>query len=64
MKVDLGVHIDGYLAMSAHTIVVRSDSKEAVTGRKADVIAAVFTAAECALRLLKPGNKVPLLCWV
>jgi methionine aminopeptidase len=47
-----GCHIDGYIAVVASTIVVG----EPVTDRKADVIAAAQTAAECVLKMLKPGQ--------
>lgn len=48
--------MDGFSAFVAHTIVVQSDVKAPVTGRKADVILAAYKAAQAALRLLKPGN--------
>jgi len=51
-KFDLGVHVDGYLAQVAHTVVL---SDPPITGRTADVLAAAHTAAECAIRLMKPG---------
>jgi len=54
VKLDLGVHIDGYVAFVAHTVVLNEGP---VTGRAADVIAACYTAADCVLRLLKPGTK-------
>lgn len=53
VKIDLGVHIDGYLSMAAHTIVVDDGQ---ITGKKADVIVAVAVAAEAAIRLLRPGQ--------
>jgi len=56
-KIDLGVHIDGYIAVAAHTIIVTSQPSVATTGRKADVICAAYHAAEAAHRLLKPGKK-------
>ena len=59
VKIDLGAHIDGFIAVVAHTIVV-SDIKEKVTGRKADVMVAAHLCAEAALRLVKPGNEVYL----
>lgn len=37
------MHVDGYLAMVAHTIVVQGEKKE-VTGRQADVILAAYNA--------------------
>jgi len=55
-KVDLGAHIDGFIAVVAHTIVVGSSSENKITGRKADVILAAHYASQAALRLLKPGN--------
>ncbi|KAJ3682841.1 hypothetical protein LUZ60_013068 [Juncus effusus] len=53
VKIDLGVHIDGFIAVVAHTHVIQSGP---VTGRAADVIAAANTAAEVALRLVRPGK--------
>ena len=43
-KIDLGCHIDGYIAQAAHTIVVQSDPSKKVTGKKADVILAAYNA--------------------
>eukprot|EP00695_Tsukubamonas_globosa_P002216 TRINITY_DN331_c0_g1_i5.p1 TRINITY_DN331_c0_g1~~TRINITY_DN331_c0_g1_i5.p1 ORF type:complete len:320 (-),score=192.81 TRINITY_DN331_c0_g1_i5:326-1210(-) len=57
MKIDLGVHIDGYIANVAHTVVVTSNPAEPITGRKADVIIAANLAAEAALRLIRVGGK-------
>lgn len=54
---DLAVHIDGYIAAVAHTVVATSKPTEPATGRKADVICAAYFAGEAALRLLRPGNK-------
>lgn len=54
VKIDLGCHIDGFIAVVAHTHVVQQG---AVCGRAADVLAAVNTAAEVALRLIRPGRK-------
>ena len=48
-------HIDGFIAAVAHTHIIQEGP---VTGRKADVIAAANTAAEVALRLVRPGKKV------
>jgi len=56
VKIDLGVHVDGFIANVAHTIVATNDAQQAVTGRKADVICAAHFAGEIALRLLRPGN--------
>ncbi|KAJ7536134.1 hypothetical protein O6H91_12G057500 [Diphasiastrum complanatum] len=54
VKIDLGCHIDGFVAVVAHTHVLQEGP---ITGRAADVIAAASTAAEVALRLVRPGRK-------
>lgn len=54
----MGCHIDGFIAVVAHTHVLKDGP---VTGRQADVIAAANTAAEVALRLVRPGRKVNIL---
>lgn len=51
----MGCHIDGFIAIVAHTHVLQEGP---VTGRAADVITAANTAAEVALRLVRPGRKV------
>jgi len=50
---DLGVHIDGFIAVAAHTVIVGG---QAVDGRKADVVLAAYNALQGALRTIKPGN--------
>ena len=45
VKIDLGVHIDGCIALVGHTTVASGDGAQ-VTGRKADVICAAHFAAE------------------
>nr|TKS13354.1 proliferation-associated protein 2G4-like [Populus alba] len=54
VKIDLGCHIDGFIAVVGHTHALQSGP---ITGRAADVIAAANTAAEVALRLVRPGKK-------
>ncbi|KAL0922499.1 hypothetical protein M5K25_006489 [Dendrobium thyrsiflorum] len=54
VKIDMGCHIDGFIAVVAHTHVLYEGP---VAGRAADVIAAANTAAEVALRLVRPGKK-------
>ncbi|KAJ4970333.1 hypothetical protein NE237_003432 [Protea cynaroides] len=54
LKIDMGCHIDGFIVVAAHTHVLQEGP---VTGRAADVIAAANTAAEVALRLVRPGKK-------
>jgi len=56
IKIDLGCHVDGYIAVVAHTIVVGATREKKVTGRRADCILAAYYAAEAALRLIKPGE--------
>ncbi|KAF9597987.1 hypothetical protein IFM89_026611 [Coptis chinensis] len=54
VKIDMGCHIDGFIAVVGHTHVLQGGP---VTGRAADAIAAAQTASEVALRLVKPGRK-------
>ncbi|CAF1671083.1 unnamed protein product [Adineta ricciae] len=54
VKIDLGCHIDGYVAVVAHTLIVGATREKKVTGRRADCILAAYYAAEAALRLVKP----------
>jgi len=54
VKVDLGAHIDGFIAVVAHTVV--AGNQRPVKGRAADVYLAAYNAAEVALRLVRPGN--------
>lgn len=58
VKIDLGVHIDGYIAVGAHTVVVghTPNPAEPITGPRADVITAAWTAAEIAAKMIRPGN--------
>ena len=58
VKIDLGCHIDGFIATLAQTIVVQSSADEPVKGKAADVISAAKTAFEAALRLIRPGKTV------
>jgi len=57
VKLHLGAHIDGFAAISAETIVVGATPDYPVTGRRADVLRAAWTAAEVAMRLVRVGNK-------
>lgn len=56
VKIDLGAHIDGFIAVTAYTLVVGASPEKKVTGRKADVILAAYTAAQATLRLVKNGK--------
>uniref|UniRef100_H3A7U6 Proliferation-associated 2G4 n=1 Tax=Latimeria chalumnae TaxID=7897 RepID=H3A7U6_LATCH len=57
VKIDLGVHVDGFIANVAYSFIVGVTKENPVTGRKADVIKAAHLCAEAALRLVKPGNQ-------
>lgn len=54
---DLGAHIDGFVAVTAHTLVVQ-ETPGAVSGKAADLIQAAQTCAEVAMRMIKPGKPV------
>ncbi|GAX74700.1 hypothetical protein CEUSTIGMA_g2148.t1 [Chlamydomonas eustigma] len=58
VKIDLGVHIDGFIATQAQTVFVQEAATAPVTGRAADVMSAARTAFDAALRLIRPGKKV------
>lgn len=53
-KIDMAVHVDGYIASAGHTVLVGND---AVSDNKADVVQCAWTAAEAVLRLVRVGNK-------
>lgn len=63
VKVDLGCHIDGYIAVAAHTFIVPAESPSettivpTLTGEAANVFLAAHYAMEAIARLIKPGNK-------
>lgn len=52
VKIDMGCHIDGYIALVAHTVVVGSAK---VTGKVADAMHACHAAIEGGMRKLKVG---------
>jgi len=57
VKIDMGAHIDGFIAVVAHTTVVGIGSDDVkATAKQADVMTAAHLASEAALRLVKPGN--------
>ena len=57
MNSDLGVHLDGYIALVSHTIVVSSEpEKVIIDGAKADAFHAAWNCIQAAYRLMKPGN--------
>lgn len=56
VKIDLGVHIDGYIAVVAHTIIVGHEDGSPVSGPRAAALQAAYTAAQATVRLIRPGN--------
>ncbi len=58
VKIELAVHIDGYICAQGHTHVVVDAATSAVprVGAPADAICAAHYAAEAVLRLLTPGR--------
>nr|CAD58632.1 proliferation-associated protein 2G4 [Suberites domuncula] len=56
IKVELGVHVDGFIAVAGHTLVVGASKDNKVTGRQADVMQAAYLAGEIAHRMVVPGG--------
>lgn len=61
IKIDLGVHIDGYITTVAHTIIVgfNQSSAESISSlpkEQQNVIDATYVATEVASKLIKAGN--------
>ncbi len=52
IKIDLGVHLDGYIAVAAHTFSLNPP----VSGRAADLVHAVHTALDACQRLIRVGG--------
>ncbi len=52
-KLNLGVEINGFASIVAHTIVITSNENEKIKGIKADVILAAYNSIQAALRLMK-----------
>lgn len=55
VKIDLGAHIDGFIATVAHTVVVGASLENKIKGRMANVMLAAYNAMEAAVRMLRPG---------
>ncbi|KAH8742029.1 proliferation-associated protein 2G4 metalloprotease [Cryptosporidium ryanae] len=53
VKIDIGAHIDGFICICSHSIVIGSDK---ISGKKANVLKAAHFAMEAAIRAIKPGN--------
>lgn len=58
VKIDLGAHIDGFIAVAAFTVVCGAAADQKITGRKADVILAAYHSGQAVLRMLKSGKGV------
>ena len=58
LRRDLGAHIDGFIVVAAHSLLLQGDAKTPVEGQAADVLQATNTALEAALRLVRPGKLV------
>lgn len=54
VKVDLGVHVDGFIAVCAYTFVIGASKDSKVKDQRADAILAAYHASEAVLRKLKP----------
>lgn len=57
---DLGVHLDGFISMIAHTVVVGANADNKITDKKANCFLAAHYASQAALRLMRPGNDVSI----
>lgn len=59
IKIDLGVHIDGFIAIQAGTLLVQPlQITSPITDRVGDLIQATRTAYQVALRLIRPGKRI------
>ncbi|KAJ2669334.1 Proliferation-associated protein 2G4 [Coemansia spiralis] len=56
VKIEIGVHIDGYIASAAHTVIATNSPSVTITDRRADVISAAYYASEVAVRMIRPGQ--------
>lgn len=57
VHIDLGIHVDGYAAMVAHTVLVTADGSMP-DSKEANVIQAAYTALQTAVRKIRPGSKM------
>jgi curved DNA binding protein len=53
VKIDLGAHMDGFIAVAAYTMIIGATPEKKMKGRKADVVLAAYYASQAALRLMK-----------
>ena len=55
-KIDLGVHVDGFISFQAHTVLVGRDESKPLEGPLADAFHCAWTIAEVVGRMAKPGG--------
>jgi len=55
VKIDLGVHIDYYLAVTAHTVVIGATADAKVKGKTADLVLSALHGAQIALKTIQVG---------
>jgi len=55
VKIDFAVHIDYYLAVVAHTVVVGANPESKIKGKVADVVLATLHGAQIALKTIEVG---------
>lgn len=55
---DLGVHVDGFIAVLAHTTVIQAADAPAISGDLGNLLAAADCAAKVCHRKIKVGLKV------
>jgi len=56
VKIDMGCHIDGFIAVGAHTHVIEEEEGP-ITGQLADLLMGTWNASQAAYALMKPGTK-------
>jgi curved DNA binding protein len=54
VRIDLGVHIDGYIAVLGHTVIL-SEGKT-ISGSQADAMACAFDCMNAAGKIIRPGS--------
>lgn len=57
VKVDLGAHIDGFVAVCAYSFVIGASKDSKIKDRRADAILAAYNSTEAVLRKLKQEVK-------
>jgi len=57
VKIDLGAHVDGFIATCAHSIVVGASPEKPGVDRRADVVLAAYNALQASIRMLRPEAK-------